>query len=159
MTGFLILGEVKGGVSKTTTMDFWRADFGLFRTLVERVPWERVLTGKGVQKGWTFFKEVVLKAQEQVVPVYCKTNWWRRQLAWLNREILLGLRKNKKFYYLWKKGQAMQEEYRGLIRLCSEEIKQAKAQLELRLAIVARENKKCFNKYINNKKGPRRIQG
>jgi len=21
-------------------MDFWRADFGLFRTLVERVPWE-----------------------------------------------------------------------------------------------------------------------
>ena len=47
------------GASKTTTMDFWRADFGLFRTLVERVPWDRVLKGKGVQKGWTFFKEEV----------------------------------------------------------------------------------------------------
>jgi len=31
-------GEVKRGASKTTTMDFWRADFGLFRTLVEKGP-------------------------------------------------------------------------------------------------------------------------
>ena len=37
---------VKSGASNTTTMDFQRADFGLFRTLVERVPWERVLKGK-----------------------------------------------------------------------------------------------------------------
>ena len=51
-----ILGEVRKGVSKTTTMDFRRANFGLFRTLVERVPWETVLKGKGVQEGWTFFK-------------------------------------------------------------------------------------------------------
>ena len=33
------------------TMDFWRADFGLFRMLVERVTWERVLQGEGVQAG------------------------------------------------------------------------------------------------------------
>jgi len=46
-------------------MDFRWADFGLFRTPVERVPWKRVLKGKGVQAGWTFFKEEVLKAQEQ----------------------------------------------------------------------------------------------
>jgi len=42
-----VQNEVKRGASKTTTMDFRRADFGLFRTLVERVPWERVLKGKG----------------------------------------------------------------------------------------------------------------
>jgi len=45
-------------------MDFRRADFGLFRMLVERVPWERVLKGKEVQAGWTFFKHEGLKAQE-----------------------------------------------------------------------------------------------
>ena len=55
-------------------MDFWRADFGLFRTLAERVPWEKVLKGKGVQEGWTFFKEEVFKAQEQAVPICRKTN-------------------------------------------------------------------------------------
>ena len=50
-------------------MDFWRADFGPFRSLVDRVPWEAVLKGRGVQEGWTLFREEVLKAQEQAVPV------------------------------------------------------------------------------------------
>jgi len=59
----------RGGPAKTTTMDFWRADSGLIRTLVERVPWERVLKGKGAQAGWTFFKKEVLKAQEKAVPI------------------------------------------------------------------------------------------
>jgi len=56
---FSVRGEVKRRASKTTTMDFWNTDIGLFRTLVERVPWERGLKGKGVQAGWTFFKEAV----------------------------------------------------------------------------------------------------
>jgi len=45
-----VRGGVKRGASKITTMDFWKAGFGLFRILVERVPWERVLKGKGVQE-------------------------------------------------------------------------------------------------------------
>jgi len=76
MTEFLVRGEVKRGARKTTTMDFQRADFVLFRMLVERIPWERVLKGKRVQAGWTFFKEPVLKAQEQAVPMCRKTDWW-----------------------------------------------------------------------------------
>jgi len=75
MIVFSVLGEVKMGVSKTTTMDFQRADFGLFRTVFERVARERVLKGKGVQAGWTFFKEEGLKVQEQAVPICRKTNW------------------------------------------------------------------------------------
>ena len=78
MTEFSVRSEVNRGASKTMTMDFQRADFGLFRTLVERVPWERVLKGKGVQAGWTFFKREVLMAQEQAVPVCCKANWQGR---------------------------------------------------------------------------------
>jgi len=38
MTEFSVRDEVKRGASKTTTMDFRRADFGLFRMMVERVP-------------------------------------------------------------------------------------------------------------------------
>ncbi|KAM9590852.1 uncharacterized protein ACIBXB_005900 [Morphnus guianensis] len=152
MIEFSILGDARKGVSKTTTMDFWRANFGLFRTLVERVPWETVLKGKGVQEGWTFFKKEVLKAQEQAIPMCGKTNHWRRRPVWLNRELLLGLRKKRRVYHLWKKRQATQEEYRDLVRSCREEIRKAKAQLELNLATVVRDNKKCFYKYINNKK-------
>ena len=53
---FLILGEVRRGISRTAALDFQRADFGLLRRLVERVPWEAVLKVKGVREGWTFFK-------------------------------------------------------------------------------------------------------
>ena len=81
-----------------------------------------------------------------------KTNWWGRRMAWLNRENLLGLRKKRRAYHLWKKGQATQEEYRGLIRSCREEIRKAKARLELRLAAVVRDNRKCSYKDTNNKK-------
>jgi len=45
-----------------------------------------------------------------------------------------------------------QDEYRDLIRSCREEMRKAKAQLELKLATVVRDNKKCFYKYTNNKK-------
>ena len=69
MTEFWIQGEVRRGISRTAALDFWRADFGLFRRLVDRVPWEAVLKGKGVQEGWTFFKKEILKVQEQAVPM------------------------------------------------------------------------------------------
>ena len=88
-----ILGDVRRGVSKTATLDFRRADFGLFRRLVDRVPWEAVLKGKGVQEGWTFFKKEILRAQEQAVPMCQKTSWQGRRPAWLNRELWLELRK------------------------------------------------------------------
>ncbi|KAM9591097.1 uncharacterized protein ACIBXB_006040 [Morphnus guianensis] len=156
MIEFLILGEVRKGVSKTSTMDFWRANFGLFKALVERVPWETVLKGKGVQEGWTFFKKEVLKAQDQAIPMRRKTNRRGRRPAWLNRELLLlGFRIKRRVYHLCKKGQATQEEYRELVRSCREEIRKAKAQLELNLATVVRANKKCFCKYVNSKKNPK----
>ena len=53
MIELLTLGKVKWGVSKTTTMDFQKADFVLFRTFVERIAWEKVLKGKEVQEHWT----------------------------------------------------------------------------------------------------------
>ena len=40
MLDFLILVEPQRGVSRTATLDFWRANLSLFRTMVERVPWE-----------------------------------------------------------------------------------------------------------------------
>ena len=50
MKEFLILGEVMRGVSRTATLDFQRADFGLFRSLVDRVPWEAILKGRESRK-------------------------------------------------------------------------------------------------------------
>ncbi|KAK4806171.1 hypothetical protein QYF61_001094 [Mycteria americana] len=152
MIVFLIHGEVWRGVSRTATLDFRRADFSLFRRLVERVPWEAALMGKGVQEGWTFFKEEVLKAQERAVPRCRKTSRRGRRPAWLTRELWLELRKKRRVYDLWKQGQATQEDYKGVARLCREKIRRAKAELELSLAAAVKDNKKHFCKYISSKR-------
>ncbi|KAK4821107.1 hypothetical protein QYF61_013445 [Mycteria americana] len=149
---FSILGEVRRGVSRSATLDFQRADFGLFRRLVDRVLWEAALKGKGVQEGWTFFKEEVLKAQDQDVPRCRKTSWQGRRPAWLTRELWLELRKKRRVYDLWKKGRATQEDYKGVARLCREKIRRAKAELELSLAAAVKDNKKHFFKYISSKR-------
>ncbi|KAK4822026.1 hypothetical protein QYF61_006939 [Mycteria americana] len=123
-----------------------------FVRLVDRVPWEAALKGKGVQEGWTFFKEKVLKAQEQAVPRCRKTSRRGRRPAWLNRELWLELRKKRRVYDLWKKGQASQEDYKGVARLCREKIRRAKTELELNLAAAVKDNKKYFFKYISSKR-------
>ena len=92
MVEFSILGEVMRGTSKTAVLDFRRADFELFRTLVGRVPWEAVQKGRGVQEGWALLKKEILMAQERSVPTCPKTSQHVRP-AWLNRELWLELRK------------------------------------------------------------------
>ncbi|KAK4826215.1 hypothetical protein QYF61_006159 [Mycteria americana] len=74
----------------------------------------------------------------------------RRFLECVEDNFLTQLKK-RRVYHFWKKGQATQEEYSDL-KSSREKIRKAKAQLELNLATVVRDNKKCFYKYINNKK-------
>ena len=74
MLDFSILAEPQRGVSRTATSDFQRADFNLFRTVVERVPWEVVLESVRTQEGWQYFKEVILKVQELTIPKSRKTS-------------------------------------------------------------------------------------
>ena len=45
-----------------------------------------------------------------------------------------------------------QEDYTDVVRLCREKIRRAKAQIEVNLATAIKDNKKCFYKYISNKR-------
>jgi len=74
-----------------------------------------------------------------------------RSPAWLKTEVWLELRKKKRDYDLWKKGQTTQEDYKDVVRLCREKIRRAKAQLELSMATAVKGNKKHFCQYIQNK--------
>ena len=152
MVEFSIPGKARKGTSKTTLLDFWRADFELFRTLVGRVPWEAALKGTGVQEGWALFRKEILMAQERSVPTCPKMSRCGRRLAWLNRELQLELRRKKRVYNLWKKGWATEEDYKEVTRLCRDKIRKAKAHLELSLATAVKDNKKSFYKYINAKR-------
>lgn len=64
MMEFLVRRDIRRGDRRTGAWDFWRAELGLFRRLVERLPWAAVLKGKGVQEGWTCFKKEILNAHK-----------------------------------------------------------------------------------------------
>ena len=104
---FSILREARRRLSRTDILDFKRADFVLIRHLLERIPWEMILNGIGVQEGWALFKKEVLMAQEQVVPRCCKRSWQQRP-PWLNRKLWWQLREKRRVYSFWKKGLATQ---------------------------------------------------
>ncbi|RMB92333.1 hypothetical protein DUI87_31207 [Hirundo rustica rustica] len=59
---FLIFGEVRRSTSKTLALDFRRADLGLFRRLIQSIPWEAALKNKGVQESWACLKTKILSA-------------------------------------------------------------------------------------------------
>lgn len=49
--------------SKFKILDFRRAEFGLFRDLLGKVPWDKALKARWAQKGWLIFKDHLLQAQ------------------------------------------------------------------------------------------------
>ncbi|GAB0179159.1 hypothetical protein GRJ2_000381200 [Grus japonensis] len=62
MVEFRILRAVRRVRSKLTTLDFRRADFGLFRDLLGRVPWDKALEGRGAQDSWLIFTSSKLRS-------------------------------------------------------------------------------------------------
>ena len=81
MLDFSILVETRRGVSGTAILDFWRADFNLFRTMVERVPWEVVLENMGTQEGREYFKEDILEVQKLTIPKENKSTGKKARLV------------------------------------------------------------------------------
>ena len=80
MLDFSILVEPRRGVSRTATLDCRRANSNLFRTMVERVPWEVLLEGVGAQEGWQYFPEVILKVQELTIHRVWSVEEWASYL-------------------------------------------------------------------------------
>jgi len=68
----------------------------------------------------------------------------------MSKELLEELRQNRKVYGRWKEGQATWEEYRNVVRACSDAMRTAKVHLELNLARDVKNNKKGFFKYISS---------
>ncbi|PKU27650.1 glycerol kinase [Limosa lapponica baueri] len=112
MVEFKILRAARRVRSKLTTLEFRRADFGLLRDLIGRVPWEKVLKGRGAQGNWLVFKDHLLQAQERYIPKKKKSEKKARMPAWINKELLYKLKTKKEAYRGWKQGRVGWVEYR-----------------------------------------------
>lgn len=63
-TKLKILRQKSKAKVKITIVDFIRADFVLFRHMLEWIPWQMTLEERGVQDIWTIFKDHLLLAQD-----------------------------------------------------------------------------------------------
>ncbi|KAM9591177.1 uncharacterized protein ACIBXB_006074 isoform 2-T3 [Morphnus guianensis] len=102
MVEFKILRAARRAHSKLATLDFRRADFGLFRDLLGRVPWDTALEGRGAQESWLIFKDHLLQAQERCIPTKRKSGKNARRPAWMKKELLDKLKHKKEAYRGWK---------------------------------------------------------
>ncbi|PKU29548.1 glycerol kinase [Limosa lapponica baueri] len=86
---FRILRGGSRAKNKLTTLDFRRADFGLFRDLLGRVPWDKALERRGAQENWLMiFKNHLL---QDVHPNEQEVRQNARRAAWMNKELLAKL--------------------------------------------------------------------
>ena len=74
MVEFKIFSVMTKKVSRVATLDFRRANFKLFRKLVSSIPWESAFEGLGVHECWSVFKNHLLEAQEQAIPLCPKSS-------------------------------------------------------------------------------------
>ncbi|GAB0208867.1 mitochondrial enolase superfamily member 1 [Grus japonensis] len=102
MVEFRILRAARRACSKLTTLDFRRADFGLFWDLLGSVPWDKALEGRGAQDSWLIFKGHLLQAQERCIPTKRKSSKNTKRLPWMNKELLGKVKQKKEAYRGWK---------------------------------------------------------
>jgi len=155
MVEFRILCGGSRAISRIKTLDFKRANFGLFKELPEGILWVRTLEGKGVQECWSLFKHHFLHAQNRCISLRKKSRNGSRRPAWMNKELLAEIRWKRKVHGMWKEGQATWEEYRNVVRACRDAMRKAKIHLELKLARDVKNNKKGFFNYISSKRKTR----
>ncbi|GAB0183119.1 mitochondrial enolase superfamily member 1 [Grus japonensis] len=77
----------------------------------------------------------------------------------MNKELLGNVRQKKEAYRRWKQGQVTWEEYRGTVRAAWEQVRKAKALIEISLARDVKDNKKSFYRYVNDKRRTRENVG
>jgi len=75
-----------------------------------------------------------------------------KRLAWLSRDLLVKLKTKRELHRQWKQGWVSWEEYRDAAQLCRDEVRRAKAQLELNFAKDAKNNKKSCYRCVNQKR-------
>ncbi|KAK4810861.1 hypothetical protein QYF61_008833 [Mycteria americana] len=146
---FAVLRDMGQAKSIVRTLNFRKANFQLFKELVNGTPWETVLRDKGVEQSWQIFKDAFHKAQELLIPRCRKSGKEGKRPAWLSQDMLVKLKSKRELH---RQGRVTWEEYRDTARLCRDGVRKAKAQLELNLARNARNNKKGLYRYINQKR-------
>jgi len=98
------------------------------------------------------FKDAFHRAQELSVRRCKQSDREGKRPAWLSQDLLVKLKSKRELHRQWKQGQVYWEEYRDAVWLCRDEVRRAKARLELNLTRNAKNSKKGFYRYVSRKR-------
>ncbi|GAB0188274.1 mitochondrial enolase superfamily member 1 [Grus japonensis] len=77
----------------------------------------------------------------------------------MNKELLGKVKQKKEAYRGWKQGQVAWEEYRETVQAAREQVRKAKALIEISLAREVKDKKKSFYRYVSDKRRTRENVG
>ncbi|GAB0209094.1 mitochondrial enolase superfamily member 1 [Grus japonensis] len=77
----------------------------------------------------------------------------------MNKELLGKVKQKQEAYRGWKQGQVAWEEYRETVGAARDQVRKAKAMIELNLARDVKDNKKSFYRYVSDKRRMRENVG
>jgi len=143
------MGQTK---SKVRTLNFRKAKFHLFKELVNKTPWETALRDKGTEKSWQIFKDTFHRAQELSIPRHKKSGKEGKRPAWPSRDLLVKLKGKTEMHRQWKQRPVSWEEHRDAPWICRDGVRKTKAQIDLKVARDAKNNKKGFYRHVSQKR-------
>ncbi|GAB0185675.1 mitochondrial enolase superfamily member 1 [Grus japonensis] len=77
----------------------------------------------------------------------------------MNKELLGKVKQKKETYRMWKQEQVAWEEYRETVQAARDQVRKAKALIEISLARDVKDNKKSFYRYVSDKRRTREDVG
>ncbi|GAB0208687.1 mitochondrial enolase superfamily member 1 [Grus japonensis] len=80
-----------------------------------------------------------------------------KRSAWMNKELLDKLKHKKEAYRGWKQGQVASEEYREIVQAARDQVRKAKALIELNMARDIKDE--TFYRYVSDKRRTRENVG
>ena len=90
-------------------LNFRKANFQLFKELVNRIPWEIALRYGEAEQSQQIFKDAFHRASELLIPRCKKSDKKGKKLAWLSWDLLVKAKGKKEMHSQWKQGQVSWE--------------------------------------------------
>jgi len=133
-----------------------RANWEEMREQLGRVDWKRAMRGKTAGQMWTFLKGKIHGAVRKSVSMKKVRNGGRT--AWMNKELMVAIRRKKRLWRAAKEGGSM-EDYKEEEKRVKRLIRNAKRDLENKLAERTDGNKKPLYTYVKKKTKSRTTVG
>ena len=154
MISFYLQFERDKGRSEVSVLQLNKGDYGAMRDELAKVKWAEILAGKTVDQQWQIFLGIILKMQNQFIPLRRKDSKRGKGPQWLTKEVRNCIALKKKKYDRAKiSGNTDDwESYKEQQILTKKAIRRDKIRYELSLARNIKGDSKSFFSYVKRKK-------